>query len=537
MLDQNRQMLIAVTESDRPREIVLHPRMANRHGLITGATGTGKTITLQNLAETFSSLGTPVLLTDVKGDLAGISLPGQPSGSIADRVSGLKLRDRGYANQGFPVRFWDALPDPARAPQGHPLRATVSDMGPLLLARLLDLNDVQSGVLNIIFRMADDDGLLLLDFKDLRSMTAWAAENRGQIATEYGHIAPASIGAIQRALLRLEDDGADAFFGEPSLRIEDLLQTDPDGRGVINILTADRLMQKPRMYAAVLLWLLSELYEQLPETGDPERPLLALMFDEAHLLFHDMPAVLLEKVELAVRLIRSKGVGVYFITQSPSDIPESVLTQLGNRVQHALRAYTPRERKALRAAADSFRPNPALNTEEAIASLRTGEALVSFLDAEGAPAMVEKALILPPQSAPGPITRDQRHDILRRSPLSGRYDEAVDRESAYELLAARVAERQKAEQEQADAEARRREEEKRRREEAQRRKEEDRARREAEREARRREREQPDLMGGVFRDVGRQARRTVTNTVGREIGKTLLRGILGGLGGLFGGKK
>jgi len=533
MLDQSQKLLIAMTQSEPHRALCLEPRMANRHGLITGATGTGKTVTLQNVAESFSALGVPVLLTDIKGDLAGISRPGRPSGSIAARIEELGLKAEGYSNRGFPVCFWDANPQTETSARGHPLRTTVSEMGPLLLARLLDLNEVQSGILNMAFRIADEQGLLLLDFKDLRSLIAWLSEHRSDFTAEYGHIAPASIGAIQRGLLRLEAEGAELFFGEPSLDLNDLIHTAQDGRGVINILSAESLMQKPRLYAAVLLWLLSELYENLPEVGDADKPRLVLMFDEAHLLFDQMPGVLLEKVEQVVRLIRSRGVGVYFITQSPADIPETVLAQLGNRVQHALRAYTPRERKALKAAADSFRPNPNMDTVEAIAHLATGEALVSFLDIKGAPQMVEKALILPPEGALGPLDDSQRQALIQGSLLAGRYEQIVDRESAYELLTAKVEAERRAQQEEAEAEAWRKEWEQRRREQERLQKEEARARREAEREARRQERENPDLVDTFFRDVTRKVQRTVTNTVGREIGQKLLRGLLGGL---LGGK-
>lgn len=526
MLTNDKRIYVA-TAGDK--ELDLLPRMGNRHGLVAGATGTGKTVTLQTLAEGFSGLGTPVFVTDVKGDLAGVSQPGAPRGSIAARIEDLGLRAKGYANHGFPVCFW-ALDEGQGEAKGHPLRATVSEMGPLLLSRLLDLNEVQSGIMSLVFRIADDQGLLLLDLKDLRSMTAWVGENRRDFLQEYGQISPASIGAIQRGLVRLEEEGAERFFGEPALRLEDLLLTDLSGRGVINILAADTLLRRPRLYATLLLWLLSELFEQLPEVGDPERPRLILMFDEAHLLFRDMPSVLLEKVEQVVRLIRSKGVGVYFITQNPADLPASVLGQLGNRVQHALRAFTPGDRKAVRAAAQTFRPNPLWDAEDVIGTLGTGEALLSFLDAKGAPRVVERGLILPPEGRVGPVSDEERRAVLAASRLAGRYDSPVDRESAYELLSARFAERQRAE-----------DEANRLKEEARRAKEAERQRRAAEREALRRERdarrqarENPNLLGEVLHDVTRQARRTVTNSVGREIGKTILRGILGGL---FGGGK
>lgn len=527
MLTSDKRLFIAAApqQDGTMKELCLAPRMANRHGLITGATGTGKTVTLQNMAESFSALGVPVFLTDVKGDLSGLALPGRPGGSIAARITELGLAAQGYANKAYPVCFWDVT-----GQKGHPLRATISDMGPLLLARLLNLNEVQSGILSIVFRAADDEGLLLLDLKDLRAMLAFVQENRNNFK-EYGHIAPASVGAVQRALLQLEEDGADAFFGEPALRMEDLMLTDLEGRGMINILAADSLINKPRTYATLLLWLLSELYERLPEVGDRDKPRLALMFDEAHLLFTDAPEALLTKIEQVVRLIRSKGVGVYFITQNPADVPDSVLSQLGNRVQHALRAYTPRDQKAVRTAANTFRPNPALDTAEAIISLHTGEALVSFLDAKGAPEMVERALVLPPESLVGPMDDAQRAAVIASSRMAGRYDTPIDRESAYEMLADRFAARQREEA----ALLRQKEEAKRRGEELKREKEQMRLDREREREEarRRKEEEKNDIFGAVLGDVARSTRRTVTNTVGRKIGQSLIRGILGGL---FGGK-
>lgn len=497
------------------KEICLDAASANRHGLVAGATGTGKTVSLQTLAEQFSALGTPVFLTDVKGDLAGLSLAGQPSGKIAARIEELGLRDRGYANRAYPVCFWDVF-----GRRGHPLRSTVSGMGPLLLARLLDLNEVQSGVLHLAFRMADDNGLLLLDFKDLRSMVAYAGENGGEFRTTYGNISSASIGAIQRGLLRLEEEGGDAFFGEPALRLEDLLLHDLNGYGLIHVLQADSLMGKPRLYAAVLLWLLSELFEQLPEVGDPEQPRLVLMFDEAHLIFSGAPAVLREKLAQVVRLIRSKGVGVYFITQNPADLPDEVLAQLGNKIQHALRAFTPQEHAAVRAAGRSFRANPAFRTEEAIAELAVGEALVSFLDASGRPGIVEKALILPPESRVGAVTEEQLRSAIQSSRLAGRYDAAVDRESAYEMLEARFKQHRKQERAEAQAE-----------EEAGRLRGEESRRKAARREARRTEEENSGLLGSVVGEVSRHMARTVTTTIGREIGKSILRGVLGGIFG------
>ena len=407
----------------------LLPGLANRHGLIAGATGTGKTVTLQTIAERFSSIGVPVFMADVKGDLAGIAAPGGGHAKVEERFALLGI-EPAYA--GCPVVFWDVL-----GASGHPVRATVSDMGPLLLARMLELNDTQEGVLNLVFKVADDAGLLLLDLKDLRSMLQHVAENARELRTEYGNVSAASVGAIQRGLLALETQGADRFFGEPMLDVDDLLQTD-GGRGVVNILAADKLLHSPRVYGMFLLWLLAELFERLPEVGDPEKPRLVFFFDEAHLLFDDAPKALVEKIEQVVRLIRSKGVGVYFVTQNPLDIPDSVLGQLGNRVQHALRAFTPRDQKAVKAAAQTMRVNPALDIETAITELGVGEALVSLLDSKGRPGVTERALIVPPMSRLGPIEPAVRAQLVAASRLAGHYDEAVDRESAYEKLRARA---------------------------------------------------------------------------------------------------
>jgi DNA helicase HerA-like ATPase len=409
------------------RELSLLPAMACRHGLIAGATGTGKTVTLQGLAEGFSRLGVPVFLADVKGDLGGLSQPGTPSPRIQERIRQLRLE--GFAFAGCPVVFWDVFGE-----QGHPVRATLSEMGPLLLARLLQLNDTQAGVLNLVFRIADENGLLLLDLKDLRAMAQYAGENAGVFTTEYGNISAASIGAIQRNLLTLEQQGGDRFFAEPALNLDDFLQTDAQGRGVINLLAAEKLVQSPKVYASCLLWLLSELFERLPEVGDLPRPKLVFFFDEAHLLFNDCPPALLDKVEQVVRLIRSKGVGIYFVTQNPRDIPDRVLGQLGNRVLHAQRAFTPLEQKAVRAAAETFRVNPGLDAERALAELAVGEALVSLLDGQGQPGVVQRAWILPPHSQIGPLRPEQRQQIIRDSVLFGTYEQAVDRESAYERL-------------------------------------------------------------------------------------------------------
>lgn len=422
---------ILVGFSDAP--VHLLPSLANRHGLIAGATGTGKTVTLQILAEQFSRLGVPVFMADVKGDLSGISQPGTPHEKLEARARQIGLDP--YVREASPVIFWDVFGE-----QGHRLRATVSEMGPLLLSRLLQLSEAQEGALNVAFKLADDQGLLLIDLKDLRAILQYVSENAKQIQAEYGLVSSASVGAIQRALLVLEQQGADEFFGEPALNLSDLMRTTQDGRGIVNILASDKLMASPRLYATFLLWLLSELFEELPEVGDLDKPRLVFFFDEAHLLFSDAPKALVEKVEQVVRLIRSKGVGVYFVTQNPLDIPDSVLGQLGNRVQHALRAFTPRDQKAVNAAAETFRPNPAFKTEEVITNLGVGEALVSTLEAKGTPIIVQKALIKPPAARLGPATAEERARVIASSPVSGQYDRTVDRESAFELLKARSAE-------------------------------------------------------------------------------------------------
>jgi len=423
----------------------LLPRMANRHGLIAGATGTGKTVTLQVMAEQFSALGVPVFLADVKGDLSGLATPGKINDRIQARIDQLGIQD--YANRAYPVVFWDLY-----GKQGHPMRTTISDMGPLLLASLLGLNDTQTGVLYAAFRLADDQGLLLLDMKDLRSLLVWVRDQRETLGREYGNLSTASIDAIQRRLLMLEEQGGARFFGEPAVSLTDLMQVDFSGNGVISILDATQLMREPRLYAMFLLWLIAELFEQLPEIGDPDKPRLVFFFDEAHLLFDDANDTLVEKIEQVVRLIRSKGVGIYFVTQSPSDLPDSVLGQLGNRVQHALRAFTPSDQKAVRVAAQTFRPNPKLDTAQVITELGVGEALVSFLDEKGRPLPVERALVRPPNSQIGPLTDTQRQEHMGRSPFSGRYDNAVDRESAYELLQKRAEQAAKEAEKQADTE-------------------------------------------------------------------------------------
>ena len=413
-------------------EHVLLAQMANRHGLIAGATGTGKTVTLRVIAEQFSRLGVPTFMADVKGDLSGLSKPGTDQPKISQRKADLNLQD--FTFESYPVEFWDLFGE-----NGHPLRATISAMGPLLLSRLLNLNDTQAGVLNIAFKIADDHGLLLLDLKDLKSMLQHVGDKAAEFRTEYGNLSPVSIGAIQRNLLVLQEQGGDQFFGEPALHLDDLMQTGPDGRGVINILSSEKLVHSPKIYATFLLWLIAELFENLPEVGDAAKPKLVFFFDEADLLFDEAPPALLQKIEQVVRLIRSKGVGIYFVTQNPLDIPNSVLGQLGNRVQHALRAFTPRDQKAVRAAAETFRQNPNLNVEQAITELGVGEALVSFLDSEGRPGIVDRALILPPRSQLPPITPDERRRLIDRSPAAHVYGKKVDRESAYELLKQRAA--------------------------------------------------------------------------------------------------
>ena len=415
-----------VVAKHEQNELCLLPALANRHGLITGATGTGKTITLQVLAERFSSIGVPVFMADVKGDLSGLAAPGAESAKLRQRLDALKIADWSPAR--FPVACWDVSGE-----QGHPVRATISDMGPLLLASLLNLNDTQAGVLQLVFKIADDNGLLLLDLKDLRAMVQHVGDNAKSFTTEYGNVSAASVGAIQRGLLTLEEQGGDRFFGEPMLDINDLMQTDA-GKGVVNILAADKLMAAPRLYSTFLLWLLAELFEQLPEVGDVDKPKLVFFFDEAHLLFSEAPPALLEKIEQVVRLIRSKGVGVYFVTQNPLDIPDKVLGQLGNRVQHALRAFTPRDQKAVATAAETLRANPAFDAATAITELGVGEALVSFLDEKGRPCVVERAFILPPASRIGPLSGEERRAVIQSSLVSGVYEKVLDRESAYEKL-------------------------------------------------------------------------------------------------------
>lgn len=476
---------------------------ANRHGLVAGATGTGKTVTLQILAQGFSDAGVPVFCADVKGDLSGICQPGSETHKLHDkllaRAETIALDP--YEYSAAPTVVWDVFGE-----KGHPVRATISEMGPTLLSRLLELNEVQEGVLTIAFEVADDNQLLLLDLKDLRKLLIFVGENREEIGREYGNVSPASLGAIQRRLLVLERDGAESFFGEPALRLNDILRTTTDGKGYVNILDATKLINSPRLYCTFLLWLLSELFEELPEVGDPDKPKLVFFFDEAHLLFDSAPSALLDKIEQVVKLIRSKGVGVFFVTQNPRDIPDSVLAQLGNRIQHALRAYTPSERKAVRAAAESFRENPAFDTQEVITDLGTGEALVSTLDQKGVPSIVARTLIRPPASRLGPATDAERQTVMKDSPVAGQYDEAVDRESAYELLEEREA---KAAKEEAELEKREAEEKERAAK----------AKAAAKKKPRRKSSRQT---------VSEAAMKTGVRTLSREIVKYLLRGVLGG---------
>lgn len=477
---------VLIAKSDK--SVYLLPNMANRHGLIAGATGTGKTVTLKVLAESFSDMGVPVFLSDIKGDLASLATAGSDSSKLQGRIKTLGLEE--FSFKSFPVQFWDIFGE-----GGHQVRTTVSDMGALLLSRILGLNATQEGILNIVFRIADERGLLLLDLKDLRAMIQYVGENAKEFTLNYGNISPQSVGAILRSLLAIEDQGGNEFFGEPQLDIMDWLKTDQNSRGYINILHCVKLFHTPTLYSTFLLWMLSELFEALPEAGDLAKPKMVFFFDEAHLLFEDAPKVLLQKIEQVVRLIRSKGVGVYFITQNPMDLPENVLGQLGNRVQHALRAYTPSEIKEVQAAADSFRANPAFNTAEAITELATGEALISCLDADGRPSIVERAFVLPPQSQFGTIEDSLRNQIIVSSPMKAKYDKDVDRESAYEILQAKMARDQAALAEEETHKERRR-----------------------------------SSGGGYQRQTPMEkAANAVISTIGREVGRTLIRGILGSL--------
>ncbi|MFO0807335.1 MAG: helicase HerA-like domain-containing protein [Gemmataceae bacterium] len=504
---------ISVAFADN-RPLALLPQLANRHGLVAGATGTGKTVTLQALAEGFSRIGVPCFLADVKGDLSGIAKAGSPTPKVLERLKKFGMADRPFA--GCPVCLWDVYGE-----QGHPVRATVSEMGPLLLARLLNLNETQAGVLAVTFKVADENGLLLLDAKDLRAMLQYVADNAKEIKTSYGNVSPASVGAIQRAMLTLESQGGDVFFGEPALDLDDLLQTNPEGRGVVNILAADKLLQAPKVYATFLLWLLSELFERLPEVGDRDKPRLVFFFDEAHLLFNDAPPALLEKIEQVIRLIRSKGVGVYFVTQNPSDVPDTVLAQLGNRVQHALRAFTPRDQKAVKATAETFRTNPKLDVVKAVTELGVGEALVSFLDDSGTPAVVERALIVPPASRLGPLTPEERKELVDQSPVAGHYEQVIDRESAYEILKGKAekaaeAAAKSAEEKKADFAAKQEEAEriKTAKESAKVAKEAERARKSS-------------VVGRMIESLKSGVFRGVTNAITRQITRGILGGILG----------
>ena len=495
------------------------PAMANRHGLIAGATGTGKTCTLQNLAETFSAMGIPVFATDIKGDLSGVGKAGGGNVHFEKSIADNKLADFGFAYKAYPVCLWDVFGE-----QGHPLRTTVSEMGPMLLSRILDLNDTQSDVLNMVFRIADDQQLLLIDLKDLRKMLEEVGNNRANYITAYGNISVATIGAIQRSLLSLEDQGGDKFFGEPAIEIYDFMQT-RQGKGVINIMASDKIVNSPKVYTSFLLYLLSELYEQLPEVGDLDKPKLVFFFDEAHMLFNNINKSLLEKIEQMVRLIRSKGVGIYFCTQNPDDIPDTILGQLGNRVQHALRAYTPRDQKAVRTAAETFRANPAFNTAEVITQMGVGEALVSFLDAKGIPTMVERARILPPEGQAGAIPAEDRQQIIRTSMVYGKYDTMVDRVSAYELLTEKLNKQQEEKalaQQQKEEERLQKEEAKKQREEERLQAAEERKRKAEERE---RQREKDNsLVGSISKIAKQKAKRELVNTAFK-----LGRGLLGSL--------
>lgn len=495
----------------KPEELLL--RYANRHGIVTGATGTGKTVTLQILAEGFSDAGVPVFCADIKGDLSGVAVAGEEKDVLAARAEAIRLSP--YDHRDFPVIFWDLFGE-----KGHPIRATVSEMGPLLLSRLMNLTEAQEGVMNIAFRIADEEGLLLLDMKDLQSLLANMAARADEIAARYGNVNKASVGAIQRSLLILEEQGGAHFFGEPALRIADLMRTTPDGRGAISVLAADRLMMNPRLYATFLLWLLSELFEQLPEVGDPEKPRLVFFFDEAHLLFDEAPKALVDRVEQVVRLIRSKGVGVYFVTQNPLDVPETVLAQCGNRIQHALRAYTPREQKAVRTAADTFRPNPDFDAMTAITQLGVGEALVSLLEAKAVPSVVQRTLVRPPSSRIGPITESERRQVVATSPVSGQYDETVDRESAFEILQRRAEEAARVAEDERKGDRRERRDDYRYRDDDD---FEDEYRR-------RRSRTTSDRPRTSNRQtVTEAAIKSIVRSVGSSLGRALVRGILGSL--------
>ena len=484
-------------------KIYLLPQMSNRHGLITGATGTGKTVTMKVLAESFSDMGVPVFLADVKGDVSGLAEPGADSDSMRKRIERFELKE--YWNyRGYPVAFWDIFGE-----KGIPVRIKVSDMGPLMFSRLLGLTEVQTGILHIVYRVADDNGLELIDLKDLRAMLTYVSDNRASLVTTYGNVTPQSIGAIQRALLRLEDEGGNIFFGEPSLSISDLLRTDESGHGLLNILDSTRLIRSPLIYSTFLIWLVSELFERLPEVGDPQKPKAVFFFDEAHLLFQNAPKAFLEKIVQLVKLIRSKGVGIYFVSQSPSDIPNEVLSQLSNRIQHGLRAYTPSEMKAVKAAANSFRPNPDLDSEKEILSLGTGEALVSFLDTKGIPTVVQRANILPPQSLMSPAQEETRHAVLEADPLYAAYQEAVDRYSAYEKLREEADAKEQAALAEAEQLAAQKKEA------------------EQQKNAVSTKKKQQSAVGKAAKKAAKQATNSVLNRIGRKLGKAIARGLFG----------
>ncbi|MGV0886423.1 helicase HerA-like domain-containing protein [Acinetobacter venetianus] len=510
-------IVIAKKTTDTTQDIVLHSQFANRHGLIAGATGTGKTVTLKVLAESFSRLGVPVFLADAKGDVSSLAKAGTSSPKFDERLKLLGIESVPFAAS--PVIFWDLF-----GQQGHPIRTTISEIGPLLLARMLNLNDTQEGVLSAVFRIADDQGLLLIDFKDLKAMLTYVSENAADLKAEYGNLSPASLGAIQRNLLALGDQGGEQFFGEPSLNILDFIQTDSNGHGYINILAADKLMNTPKLYATFLLWMLSELFEQLPEVGDMDKPKLVFFFDEAHLLFDNASQNLQEKIEQVVRLIRSKGVGIYFITQNPLDLPESVLGQLGNRVQHALRAFTPKDQKAVKTAADTFRANPDFKVDQAITELAVGEALISCLDEQGTPQIVERGWVMPPYSAFNPITPEERQVIIAQSIVAGVYDQAVDRDSAYELLQQKVL--QQAQQKEADALAKQQSKEQETLAKQQAR-EQERFAKEQQKAAEKAQRDREKLTQDIVGTFAKSAARSLGGSTGQKI----VRGLLGSLFG------
>lgn len=515
----DQKIWVASAGESRERKVTILPKMANRHGLIAGATGTGKTVTLKVMAESFSDCGVPVFLADVKGDLAGMCRPGADSADMQERIQKFGLSECGFNYHSYPVTFWDIFGE-----TGIPLRTTVSEMGPTLLARLMDLNSTQTAILQVVFRIADDDGLLLIDTKDLRAMLQYVYENSKEFSAEYGNLAKQSISAIIRAVVALEEAGGDRFFGEPALNIRDWFSTDTSGKGMINVLDCQSLINSPAMYSTFMLWMMSELFETLPEVGDADRPRMIFFFDEAHLLFSDAPKALMEKIEQVVKLIRSKGVGIYFITQSPSDIPNEVLAQLGNKIQHALHAYTPLEQKKVKAAAESFRPNPEFDTMDAIMNLGTAEALISFLDEEGRPSVVEKCKILPPQSLMGPIDDASRKQITEQSMLYIRYSEMTDRDSAYELLQRKSKEdAEAAAKEKEEAEAAKEAEKQRKLEE----KEAEKAQKAAEREAERAKKKQAAAIGSIAK--------TATGTIGRELGNEFGKKIGGSFGKRLGG--